>query len=186
MKRIFFFLKRDTTTFVSRVLDQVFPDTSGLVTLESKTYVSKDNSQKTMRGVRSHTTHSTGTTLLPKVSGLINNGNTCYMNSVMQCLNCVTPLVAYFLGDAYLVDANPSSFYDGTRDGVKYKYPITNINTNTLISFRPNTNTNILISKSSNTSTNTNTRLQIQIKYKYSSYCICKYRANFFAVIKNG
>ena len=36
------------------------------------------------------------------------------MNSVMLCFNCVTPLVAYFLGDAYLVDANPSSSYDGT------------------------------------------------------------------------
>ena len=39
------------------------------------------------------------------------------MNSVMQCLNCVTPLVAYFLGDAYLVDVNPSSSYDGTIAG---------------------------------------------------------------------
>ena len=35
-------LKRDTTTFVPRVYDQVFPETSGLVTLESKTCVSKD------------------------------------------------------------------------------------------------------------------------------------------------
>ena len=70
------------------------------------------------------------------------------------------------------------------RDGVKYKYPNKNIDTNTLIIFGPNTdtNTNILISKSSNT----NTRLQIQIKYKYSSYCICKYRTNFFTLIKNG
>ena len=39
------------------------------------------------------------------------------MNSVMQCLNCVTPLVACFLGDAYLVDVNPSSSYDGTITG---------------------------------------------------------------------
>ena len=39
------------------------------------------------------------------------------MNSVMQCLNCVTPVVAYFLGDAYLVDINPSSSYDGTIAG---------------------------------------------------------------------
>ena len=39
------------------------------------------------------------------------------MNSVMQCLNCVTPPVAYFQGDAYLVDVNPSSSYDGTIAG---------------------------------------------------------------------
>ena len=35
----------------------------------------------------------------------------------MQCLNCVTPKVAYFLGDAYLVDVNPSSSNDGTIAG---------------------------------------------------------------------
>ena len=39
------------------------------------------------------------------------------MNSVMQHLNCVTPLVACFLGDAYLVDVNPSSSCDGTIAG---------------------------------------------------------------------
>ena len=39
------------------------------------------------------------------------------MNSVMQGLTCVTPLVAYFLGDAYLVDVNPSNSYDGTIAG---------------------------------------------------------------------
>ena len=57
------------------------------------------------------------TSLLPKVSGLINHGDTCYLNSVMQCLNCVTPRVVYFLGDAYLEDVNPSSSYDGTIAG---------------------------------------------------------------------
>ena len=40
-------LKRDTTTFIPGVYDQVFPETSGLVTLESQIYVSKDNPQKT-------------------------------------------------------------------------------------------------------------------------------------------
>ena len=83
----------------------------------SKIYVSKDDSQKTMRGVHSHSKNSTGTSLLPKVSGLINHGNNWYINSMMQCLNCITPLVAYFLGDAYLVDVNPSSSYDGTVAG---------------------------------------------------------------------
>ena len=58
-----------------------------------------------------------GTSFLPKVAGFINHGNTCYMNSVMQCLHCVTPLVAYFLGDAYFVVVNPSSSYVGTIIG---------------------------------------------------------------------
>ena len=111
-------LNRHTTTFVPRIYDQVFPETSGLVTLKSKLYISKDNPQKTMRGVRSHSKSGTETSFLPKVSMPINHGNTCYMNSVMQCLNCVTPLVAYFLGDAYLVDINPSSPYDSTIAGV--------------------------------------------------------------------
>ena len=39
------------------------------------------------------------------------------MNSMMQCLSCVTPLVAYFLVDAYLMDVNPSSSYGGTIAG---------------------------------------------------------------------
>ena len=109
-------LKRDTTTFVPRVYDQVFPETSGLVTVESKIYVSKDNPKKTMR-VCSHSKNITGTSLLSKVSGLIKHGNTCYMNSVMQCLNCIIPLVAYFLRDASLADVNPSSSYDDTIAG---------------------------------------------------------------------
>ena len=54
-------LKRDNTTFVPRVYDQVFPETSRVVTLESKVYVSKDNPQKTMRGVCSCCKNSTGT-----------------------------------------------------------------------------------------------------------------------------
>ena len=35
----------------------------------------------------------------------------------MQYLNSVTPLVSCFLGDAYLVEVNPSSSSDGTIAG---------------------------------------------------------------------
>ena len=36
------------------------------------------------------------------------------MNSVMQCLNSLTPLVTYFKGEDYLRDIHPKSKYNGT------------------------------------------------------------------------
>ena len=38
----------------------------------------------------------------------------CYMNSVMQGLNSLTPLVTYFEGNSYLADIHPDSKYKGT------------------------------------------------------------------------
>ncbi|ESO95142.1 hypothetical protein LOTGIDRAFT_215305 [Lottia gigantea] len=44
------------------------------------------------------------------LTGLRNLGNTCFMNSTIQCLNHTTPLVTYFLNDYYERDINRSSF----------------------------------------------------------------------------
>ncbi|KAJ3092260.1 Ubiquitin carboxyl-terminal hydrolase 21 [Quaeritorhiza haematococci] len=41
--------------------------------------------------------------------GLNNNGNTCFMNSVMQCILATEPLIGYFLSGDYKSDLNDKS-----------------------------------------------------------------------------
>ena len=50
----------------------------------------------------------------PALTGLRNLGNTCYMNSVVQCLSSVAPLAAFFISGTYREDINRSN-RDGTR-----------------------------------------------------------------------
>ncbi len=50
--------------------------------------------------------HTRGTPEAPGVVGLHNIGNTCFMNSMLQCLSNSKPLTEYFLSDRYLEELN--------------------------------------------------------------------------------
>ena len=107
-------------TGIPLVYEQVFPKTRKLVTFGSKTSTSLVNNQgsKITHGLfdfnRKTNFSSVDDHTSLKPPGLVILGNSCYMNSVMQCLNRLAPRVKFFTKDAHLEELTSPDSSGGT------------------------------------------------------------------------
>ena len=112
-------LKRTCKTSLPLSCGQVPPKTPGTVILNRETRSLTVASKKIQKATKVHfsdkeTRISMNDQFYKQMPGLVNLGNSCYMNSVMQCLKSVFLFMKYFSEDAYLEDINPTSSYGGS------------------------------------------------------------------------
>lgn len=63
-----------------------------------------DDHNNDQTGLNRHSSITSGIEYIPGVCGIQNHGNTCYLNSIIQCLSNTAPLAEYFCMNYYCED----------------------------------------------------------------------------------